>query len=425
MKKNRVIVFISSIILFLWLIYLFCLEENLNFKPNNYIEVNLDNIKEQSKFEVEPLNFELENTKQLNYLNLEDTSEFNRHTSNSSSIAILVIACNRPSVSICINKLLQYRKSKEEFPIIVSQDCIHERTTQVIKSFGNDLFYIQQPDHTKIQVPPYDKQLVGYYNISRHYKWALNQVFNTYNYGTAIIVEDDLDIAPDFFEYFKATLPILQKDESLWCISAWNDNGKIELIDRNDPKLLYRSDFFPGLGWMLTRTLWIELMDKWPSSYWDDWMRHPNQRLGRSCIRPELCRTKTFGKIGVSNGLFYEKHLKYIYLNEVPVDFTQLNLNYLLKDEYEKNFVEMVYRVPLVSSNELKNSQINHNDPVRLTYHNKNELKSLTNLFGLMDDFRSGIPRTAYKGIISFTYANRRVYLVPDKEWHGYDLSWQ
>ncbi len=27
---------------------------------------------------------------------------------------------------------------------------------------------------------------------------------------------------------------------------------------------LYRSDFFPGLGWMLTAQLWNELKDDWP-----------------------------------------------------------------------------------------------------------------------------------------------------------------
>lgn len=35
-------------------------------------------------------------------------------------------------------------------------------------------------------------------------------------------------------------------------------------------------------------------------SFWDDWIRHPEQRKGRVCIRPEISRTRTFGKIGVS-----------------------------------------------------------------------------------------------------------------------------
>lgn len=424
MKKNRFLALVLFSV-FVWLgINHFLLNDNFINKPNNYLEENLDDFELRLKIEVEKNNLIRENIKHLNYTNY-DNYQFNKHIYNSSSVAVLVIACNRPSISRCINKLLKYRKSKDEFPIIVSQDCIHERTSQIIKSFGKDLIHIHQPDQNEIIVPSKEKKFSGYFKISRHYKWALNQVFNTFNYQTAIIVEDDLDIAPDFYEYFKATLPILQKDETLWCVSAWNDNGKFALIDRTNSKLLYRTDFFPGLGWMLTRKLWMELLHKWPHSYWDDWMRHPDQRKGRSCIRPELPRTKTFGKIGVSNGLFYEKHLKYIYLNEVPVDFTKLNLTYLLKDEYDNNFVEMVYRAPLVDFNELKNKKISHSDPVRITYYTKNNLKSLTKQFGLMDDFKSGVPRTAYKGIISFTYDNRRVYLTPIKEWHGYDPNWQ
>lgn len=31
--------------------------------------------------------------------------------------------------------------------------------------------------------------------------------------------------------------------------------------------VLYRSDFFPGLGWMLSRSTWDELSPKWPKAY--------------------------------------------------------------------------------------------------------------------------------------------------------------
>lgn len=130
---------------------------------------------------------------------------------------------------------------------------------------------------------------------------------------------DDLDVAPDFYEYFAGTFPLLRADKTLWCISAWNDNGKEGLIDDSAPDLLYRSDFFPGLGlssatpqaftifnplfrsgWMMSKELWEELGPKWPRAFWDDWIRNPEQRKDRVCIRPELPRTRTFGKVGVS-----------------------------------------------------------------------------------------------------------------------------
>ena len=78
---------------------------------------------------------------------------------------------------------------------------------------------------------------------------------------------DDLDVAPDFYSYFSSTYDLLLKDPTLWCVSAWNDNGKGSLVDvKEGQQTLYRSDFFPGLGWMITRKLWDELEPKWPKS---------------------------------------------------------------------------------------------------------------------------------------------------------------
>ena len=84
----------------------------------------------------------------------------------------------------------------------------------------------------------------------------LFQVFELHPSASAIIiVEDDLKISPDFFSYFSATYKqLLQHDPTLMAVSAWNDNGKSGLIDEqpyHGEYLLYRSDFFPGLGWMM------------------------------------------------------------------------------------------------------------------------------------------------------------------------------
>ena len=59
---------------------------------------------------------------------------------------------------------------------------------------------------------------------------------------------DDLDLADDFFSYFEATQALLYEDPTIWCISAWNDNGALSLVDKQKGEQLYRTDFFPGLG---------------------------------------------------------------------------------------------------------------------------------------------------------------------------------
>jgi len=32
-------------------------------------------------------------------------------------------------------------------------------------------------------------------------------------------------------------------------------------------EMLYRTDFFPGLGWMMLVDTWLELRPKWPNAY--------------------------------------------------------------------------------------------------------------------------------------------------------------
>lgn len=356
--------------------------------------------------------------------NHESTTLKQKLPDGSPIIAILVVSCNRVTVDRCLEQLIRLRPSKEQFPIIVSQDCDHRQTADVIAKYGNQLLHIKQPDQSDIEIPPKEKKFRGYFKIARHYKWALNQVFVKLGYSTAIIVEDDLDIAPDFYEYFLGTYPLLVNDSSLWCVSAWNDNGKAGLVDEHAPHLLYRTDFFPGLGWMLTRDLWLELASKWPKSYWDDWIRQPEQRKNRACIRPEISRTRTFGKLGVSNGLFFEKHLKYIKLNEQFVPFTKMNLSYLLKDNYDIAFVNQVYQSTVVSYTELKSGNIVAPGPVRIPYYTRQSFKNTTKLLGLMDDFRSGVPRSGYRGVVTFFYNGRRVHLAPSANWSGYDITW-
>ncbi|KAH8397097.1 hypothetical protein KR215_008529 [Drosophila sulfurigaster] len=338
-------------------------------------------------------------------------------------IPILVFACNRVSVVKCLDNLVQYRPSVEQFPIIVSQDCGDMLTKEAIQTFGKQLTLIEQPDLSDIVVLPKEKKFKGYYKISRHYGWALNTTFQI-GFDFVVIVEDDLNVAPDFFEYFLATHKLLKQDPSLWCVSAWNDNGKANVVDTTRPDLLYRTDFFPGLGWMLTKELWQELSVKWPKSFWDDWIRHPEQRKDRVCIRPEISRTRTFGKIGVSNGLFFDKYLKHIKLSEDFVQFSKINMSYLLKDNYDKAFLKQVYVLPLVTFDELRRNLIALEGPVRIQYNNRDQYKRITRMLGLMDDFKSGVPRTAYHGIVSFYYNKRRVHLAPNANWKGYDLSW-
>ena len=67
---------------------------------------------------------------------------------------------------------------------------------------------------------------------SEIHTYVINKHDNILSTLQVIIVEDDLEISPGFNEYLT--------DPSLWCVSAWNDNGKAGLINQTAPELLYR-----------------------------------------------------------------------------------------------------------------------------------------------------------------------------------------
>ena len=66
----------------------------------------------------------------------------------------------------------------------------------------------------------------GYAYLSVHYGWALTTLFEQVGSGGApahesvIILEEDIEVTPDFFAYFTATSPLLHADPTLLAVSA-------------------------------------------------------------------------------------------------------------------------------------------------------------------------------------------------------------
>ena len=237
------------------------------------------------------------------------------------------------------------------------------------------------------------------------------KVFFEYNQPAVIIIEDDLALAPDFFEYFQATLPILKSDPTLWCVSAWNDMGQEKFV--RDPTALRRTNFFPGLGWMLTKELWTELSPKWPAGYWDDWMREPANRKGRDCIHPEISRSYTFGRKGSSGGQFFDQHLSGIKLNDKFVKFTESDLTYLLKPQWDRNFKQLIEPRSFVAISSPAEIEQHSNARLALYYSSLSQYSALASQLGLHSDLKAGVPRTSYQGVVHVYINTNQVWLIP------------
>jgi len=293
--------------------------------------------------------------------------------------------------------------------VIVSQDGDNYLVAHLVDQFRSkhNLTHIQHKDRNK---PHNLKQgeLVGYYYISQHYSFALSYTFSK-GYDYVIILEEDIEIAPDFFSYFLKARELLDNDKSLFCVSAWNDNGRPGLV--RDREKVYRTDFFPGLGWMLRKELWMELGDRWPAGYWDDWLRETPQRQGRACIFPEISRTYTFGlKDGISQGQFADKYLKPIILNDDYIEWQNKDLTYLLKQNYDVQFAKTIQNSIKVSHLDIDQ----YNDKELFVEYGKGGHEVICDYFGLMPDEKVGVLRTSYEGVITFWQGTNKIFLGPE-----------
>ncbi|ONH92540.1 hypothetical protein PRUPE_8G179800 [Prunus persica] len=325
--------------------------------------------------------------------------------------AVVIMACNRADyLERTVKSVLKYQSSvASKFPLFVSQDGSHPAVKEKALSY-DQLTYMQHLDYEPVHTER-PGELIAYYKIARHYKWALDGLFYKHNFSRVIILEDDMEIAPDFFDYFESTAALLDKDKSIMAVSSWNDNGQKQFV--HDPKVLYRSDFFPGLGWMLARSTWDELSPKWPKAYWDDWLRLKENHKDRQFIRPEVCRTYNFGEHGSSLGQFFKQYLEPIKLNDVLVDWKSMDLNYLMEDKYIKHFADIVKKAKPIRGTDLVLKARNIGGDVRIQYNDQPDFERIARQFGIFEEWKDGVPRTAYKGIVVFRYQiTQRIFLV-------------
>lgn len=253
--------------------------------------------------------------------------------SKMANVPVAIIASNRPHYLYrMLRSLLSARGANKEM-ITVFIDGYFEEPLEVTKLFG-----LRGIQHTPI----------GTKNarISQHYKASLTATFNIFPTASyAIILEEDLDVSEDFFSYFSQTVHLLEKDPTIYCISAWNDQG-YEHTSSNF-SVLYRVETMPGLGWILKRSLYKEELEpKWPTPEkmwdWDMWMRMPEVRKSRECIIPEVSRTYHFGSSGLNmNSYFQDAYFKTHSFNTQP--YVQLkNLESVIKDNYEELIINLI-----------------------------------------------------------------------------------
>ena len=331
--------------------------------------------------------------------------------------------------------------TKSNFPVVISQDGNDSKTAEVVRHYCDTVFplhniicfrmeYQHDSDiklrNTKIKKEKRWSSNMMYEHISGHLYFALDKIFSGAVIkqkisnrsvtrkipNQVIILEEDIMIAPDFFGYFEALAPLLASDDSLLSVSAWNDNGRNGTV--KDTTRLLRSDFFPGLGWMMPIRVWDEIKVHWPRRYWDDWLRQPQQRKERKTIRPEVSRSYHFGLSGGASGLLNKRDsLKSIMLNSKLINWSQIDLSYLGASNFHRQYMTNVSMAPLQPSlkNALESVKL---EDVRLLYKSSLGFRKLAIELKLLYDEKAGILRSSYNGIVETRpFGENILYLVP------------
>eukprot|EP00943_MAST-04B_sp_MAST-4B-sp1_P000344 g344.t1 len=335
-----------------------------------------------------PIKSEVNNDPGVKKTNLRHDPEVPRKLLNSGSnnkivvgkTALVVICFNRPDyLRKTLDKIFEYYRQENEVTIFISQDGRVSAVTSVIDNFIEK--FKLKFSTSQVPIHLYHAQSHsgnGYLKLAQHFKFALNEIFVKRNHARTIIRE--------------------------LCV----------LI------------FFPGLGWMLNKKQWDEWGPKWPKGYWDDWLREPPQRKNRVTLRPEISRTYTFGKRGVSHAQFFGKYLAKIVLNKEKVDWKHQDLSYLEKSEYDEKLMDAVDKATLTSPSDMSrishgNGKLDHD--VKIIYNSLDKgaqpsFNIIATKLGIMGDSKARVPRTGYLGIVTLQGGHGspyRIFLVPSQ----------
>eukprot|EP00931_Biecheleriopsis_adriatica_P059771 TRINITY_DN35823_c0_g1_i1.p1 TRINITY_DN35823_c0_g1~~TRINITY_DN35823_c0_g1_i1.p1 ORF type:complete len:745 (+),score=122.68 TRINITY_DN35823_c0_g1_i1:34-2235(+) len=320
-----------------------------------------------------------------------------RDTLRPSQLAVVVIAHNRPD---CLEKCLGALASLEgarDHRMAVSLDDPPTYTVMesMVQKFSDRLqLEVWHKSNYAGDRPPLNfKTAVS--KISEHFRFALEESFVRQGFEYAVFLENDLLAAPDFLWYFRSTAWLLEEDPSLFCVSAWNDNGFPGLV--SDEKKLFRTGYFPGLGWMIRNTTWPMLREIWPrfpSTGWDHWLRHGAGLEPRECIVPEVSRTHHFDEKGtnIKAGSKLAKKLQRMLVSHLPPG--QLgDLSYLLQDKYEDGLRQLLRQAEVVPIERLSALE---RERVYLVPYVRSDYKRVAAVLELSE----AQPRTAHRGLI-------------------------
>jgi len=210
---------------------------DLNSNAPNQFSSDLSALYEEQKFAVggsRPNDAEVPSPTPSHFQSFSPTPipETQTVSALTTPLPVLIFTFNRAeNLKKTIDSVLEHRSPqiKEKHPILVSQDGDDQNVNSVVQSFGDQ---VQEHLRFEFREPSWYEfpGLKIYYKIAQHYGWALKKVFDEFKFYHVILLEDDMLISPDFFSYFTALSPVVDRDPTIFCASGWNDRGQERFV---------------------------------------------------------------------------------------------------------------------------------------------------------------------------------------------------
>uniref|UniRef100_A0AC35UEN7 Alpha-1,3-mannosyl-glycoprotein 2-beta-N-acetylglucosaminyltransferase n=1 Tax=Rhabditophanes sp. KR3021 TaxID=114890 RepID=A0AC35UEN7_9BILA len=336
---------------------------------------------------------------------------FEKYFSSAQIIPILVLSHNREDgLKRILSQVTRYRPNATQFPVFISQnnvDLTIELITNEFQSQFSNLFH-WHPDRLKFTE---GDQL----NYDEHLIYGLDTLFKEMNYTDAIVLEDDIDISRDIFNYFGHFKAALDLDETIWCISAYNPNGLAKLVDKRQKDLVYRSDYFSEYGFMISRKVWIEL--NFTGSDWMSFVHETMIRKNGVCLRPEISRSRHNGPL--YSGLKQRDKLHHI----IPVIICKgkpnlgntSNLSKYTKLNYDQELQFNLNKSISLAPKDFYQHGTSNNSFILINYSNWDEFSNIANFLKLRHDSINDILPGSYKGTQSFYFNGSRIITTFNK----------
>mmetsp|Transcript_37989 Transcript_37989/g.61003 ORF Transcript_37989/g.61003 Transcript_37989/m.61003 type:complete len:548 (-) Transcript_37989:226-1869(-) len=352
-----------------------------------------------------------------------------------------------PGIAVCIiadNNVKELRKTIESvlknmpatgFPLFISQVGADEEVTELIRSYlyqegeRTNVFYLQYLEEeeeggeggtrttttttTTTATAKKKQQSSALSTDAMHHRWSLSMILEALSYSKAMVINDYLDVAFDFFDYLQAASGLLDEDSSIMCISAWNENGQADFA--KDSGSLVRSDVFPDYAWMISSDFWRELKGEWPSSDWRPWINSRELIKGRACIIPQVCRVtvRKAPLLSAADQQLFEQYIAKIKLNKNPVKFSVMDLGFLAKSKYDAYIDQLIAASETLESAAAVKAYRGKPGDIKVLYDGTSTYVSIARSLGLPPNLKQGHPPASYNGIVTIGYGTWRLFIAP------------